>query len=36
MLDLAGDVTEAAAQECELEFRHIADGALHEMTFGRE
>jgi hypothetical protein len=36
VLDLAGDVTETAAQECELKFRHVADGALHGMTFGRE
>lgn len=36
VLDLAGDVTKAAAQECELEFRHVADGALHETRFGRE
>jgi hypothetical protein len=36
VLDLAGDITEAAAQEGELEFRHIANGALHGMTFGWE
>lgn len=36
MLNRAGDFTKAAAQECELEFRHISDGALHETRFGRE
>ena len=36
VLDFAGDVTQAAAQECELELRHIADGGLHGMTFGWE
>ena len=36
VLDLVGDVTQAAAQECELELGHIANGTLHGMTFGWE
>jgi hypothetical protein len=36
VLDLAGDVTEAAAQEGELELGRVADGGLHETGFGRE
>jgi hypothetical protein len=36
VLDSAGDVTQAATQQCELELWHVADGALHETTFDRE
>jgi hypothetical protein len=33
VLDRAGDVTQAATQQCKFELGHVADLALHETTF---